>query len=144
MARRRCEQIKTKYRARFQDQSHDDDGEDDDDDPGSDFEGRSEGEETESDANDVAKEDDKFGRGGSDDPMLKNAPDGMEVYQRASAWYHVAYSNTTNPFIAEARKSEEGRFQGTIFFLSFPWICAYQQLCQIKEMSLRHRPSGLP
>lgn len=169
--RRRSQQIKAKYRARFQDRSHadvhdDDDDDDNDVDPGSDFEGSSEeGEEAALDNNDVAEADEKYGQGGWDDPMLNNAPDGMGAYQKASAWYYVSYSDTTNPFIAAARNAEKGRSQGIsvlggggsgrggrdevghgsnephMLFLSFPWICACQQLCQIKEMSLRHGPS---
>lgn len=165
----RCQQIKAKYRAKFQEQGYaddDDDDEDDDDedeDPGPDVEGKSdEGKEAESGENNVAEDHEKYGRGGSDNLVLQNAPEGVEAYQKASAWYHVAYADTTNPFLADARKSWRGRSQETavdggvcggrggrgdvgggfnephILYLSFPWICAHEKLCQIKEMALRN------
>ena len=185
--RHRCLQIKAKYRAIFQEQSYaddaaaaaaaaaaDDDDDDDDDEgdgegegedeaPGSDFEGKpDEGTTTVavSNGNIVAEDGQKYGRGDVDGQVLKDAPDGVKVYQMASAWYHVAYSETTNPFLKEARKAGRRRSQGTsvvggvvggrggrdevggdleephILYLSFPWICAYPQLCQIKEMNL--------
>lgn len=133
LVRRRCQQIKAKYRAQFLDHSHDDDGgnDDDDDDLGSDLEGKpEEREKASSDERKVAEGDEKYGGGDSDDDtVLKNAPDGMEAYQKASAWYHVSYSGITNPFIAEARKAEPGHSQPYMLYLSFPWICAYQRLC---------------
>lgn len=137
MVRLRCQQIKAKYRAKFQDHVHDDD---DDDNPDSDFEEQyEEGEEALFDEGD-----EEHGGRQSDDPLLRNAPDGMEAYQKASAWYYVSYSDATNPYIAEARSAGVGLNQPHMLYLSFPWICAYQQLCQIKEMSLKHGPPQLP
>lgn len=162
---RRCQQIKAKYRANFQDPSNDHE----DDDSGSDLEADSEEEEeVASDKEKSTEDDEKHGWGGSDDPVLTNAPDGVEAYQKASAWYQVAYSDETNPFLAEARKAWDGCSQGTrskrdgggqrggrgeegrgfdephMLYLSFPWICAHEQLCQIKEMRLTHKTSEPP
>lgn len=143
---RRCQQIKAKYRAKFQDHDHDDD------EPDSNFDGGSEdGGVAASDEIEDAEDDDNYGRGDSDDPIVKDAPQGIQVYQKASAWYHVAYSDVTNPFIAEGRKAGKGDGSGRgemskphMIYLSFPWICAYEHLCQMKEMSLRHGRSELP
>jgi len=67
---------------------------------------------------------------------MQDAPDGIEWYQKASAWYYVSYSDRTNPFMMKAREDwQRGDSRGSaMMFVSFPWICAFEQLCQIKAI----------
>lgn len=156
----RRSQIKAKFRDKFQGHSQDDDGSDSDleersEEGSEEDEGSEDGVDADTDANeDQETKDAGMARPaeGSDDSslFLKDAPEGAEAYQKASAWYYVSHSDDTNPYMSEGRKEwreeESCRVGGSsreqvpplIMYLSFPWVCAYEQLCQIKKMRVAH------
>ncbi|CAM9929773.1 unnamed protein product [Ectocarpus sp. 12 AP-2014] len=159
-------QIKAKFRAKFRGHNHDSDC-DSDSDSDSNYdseEGSAEGSEEFSQERpadqgskerpgeeevDEGKEEARVEGKRSDNPPA-DAPDGVEVYQKASAWYFVSHSESTNPYMKEApeewrKKTRRGGGGGSgghgaeaplMLYLSFAWICAYEQLCQIKNTRL--------
>lgn len=138
-------QVKAKFRDKFQGHSHEYDGSSSDSEECSE-----EGSEEGVDAGNGTNEDQEKGGAGvgggrqeSSDgsPRLKHAPEGAEAYQKASAWYYVSHSDTTNPYLSKGRDEWQGKERSQqkgsqlIMYLSFPWVCAYEQLCQIKRIT---------
>ncbi|CBN78124.1 RNA-dependent RNA polymerase 1 [Ectocarpus siliculosus] len=154
------EQIKAKFRAEFRGHNHDSDSDSDSDSNYDSEEGSEEfSEEHPADQGskerpgeeevDEGKEEARVEGKGSDYHPA-DAPDGVEVYQKASAWYFVSHSESTNPYMREAReewrkKTRRGGGGGSgghgaeaplMLYLSFAWISAYEQLCQMRNMRL--------
>ncbi|CAN0359241.1 unnamed protein product, partial [Ectocarpus sp. 12 AP-2014] len=107
-------QIKTKFRAKFRGHKHDSDFDSDSDSNYDSEEGSEEGsEERPADQGskerpgeeevDEGKEEARVEGKGSGNPPA-DVPDGLEVYQKASAWYFVSHSESTNPYMKEARE----------------------------------------
>ncbi|CAM9965408.1 unnamed protein product, partial [Ectocarpus fasciculatus] len=160
-----CEQVKAKFRAKFRGQNHDDGSGSDSDSEFDSEEGSEEGfEELPADQGPNERSEEQLGaaKGEAEGDERKegaaaDAPDGVEVYQKASAWYFVSHSESSNPYMREAReewrkkRSEKASTGGggggggsgghgavapLMLYLSFAWICAFEQLCQIKNMRL--------
>ena len=99
-----------------------------------------EGEEEEEDEEEEEEEEEEGGEEGAPGGVDKEYPVGgtseeIELFKKASAWYFVSHSDETNPYLRDARVrwKRDDRELGYMY-LSFPWVCAYQQLCQIKRM----------
>ena len=91
---------------------------------------------------DVGGEDEEGGVRESEDEN-GGMPQGTELFKKASAWYYVSHADKTNPYMRHAREQWEAsggdnsgsaRQQPELMYLSFPWVCAYQQLCDINRM----------
>lgn len=87
---------------------------------------------------DEEEEEEEEGKEGARGGVDRGHTAEVELFKKASAWYFVSHSDETNPCLRDARKRWEGgdRKLG-IMYLSFPWVCAYRQLCQIKRMKTR-------
>lgn len=124
--------------------SHGAEEEREDEEEGKEEEGEEEeGEEEDEDGSEEDELEDEEGARGSQDRDHRGGsiPEGMELFKKASAWYYVSHSDETNPYMSDARKkwNASAGHNGSarepeLMYLSFPWVCAYQQLCQIKRM----------